>query len=103
MSDIQTETINKVSIDYDLEPPVMWRVIYIDDNKTTFNFVVETLISIFDYDVATAGRKTMEVHEKGEAVVAVLDFEVADQKVHEVESLARFNGYPFEAKLEQDL
>lgn len=102
MSDTDTAIANKIRVNNELEPPLKWKVLYLNDNKTTFNFVVESLISIFDYNVENATTKTLEVHEEGEAVVAVLDYELADQKVHEVESLARFNGYPFQAKLEQE-
>jgi ATP-dependent Clp protease adapter protein ClpS len=44
----------------------------------------------------------MKVHEEGSAVVAVLPYEMAEQKGIEVTLLARNNGFPLQVKIEQD-
>ena len=44
----------------------------------------------------------MKVHEEGSAVVAVLPYELAEQKGIEVTLLARNNGFPLQVKIEQD-
>jgi ATP-dependent Clp protease adapter protein ClpS len=45
----------------------------------------------------------MEVHEAGSSVVAVLPFEIAEQRGVEVLVSARHNGFStFEIKLEQE-
>lgn len=84
------------------EPP-QYRVIYINDETTTQEFVVETLKIIFHYDEGAAEALTMKVHEEGSAVVAVLPYELAEQKGIEVTMLARNNGFPLQVKIEQDL
>jgi ATP-dependent Clp protease adaptor protein ClpS len=83
------------------EPP-QYRVIYINDETTTQEFVVETLKVIFNYDEGAAEAITMKVHEEGSAVVAVLPYELAEQKGIEVTMLARNNGFPLQVKIEQD-
>ena len=83
------------------EPP-MYRVIYINDETTTQEFVVETLKVIFNYDEGAAESLTMRVHEEGSAVVAVLPYELAEQKGIEVTLLARNNGFPLQVKIEED-
>jgi ATP-dependent Clp protease adapter protein ClpS len=57
----------------------------------------------FDYTESNASNKTMEVHEAGSSVVAVLPFEIAEQRGVEVLVSARHNGFStFEIKLEQE-
>jgi ATP-dependent Clp protease adaptor protein ClpS len=45
----------------------------------------------------------MEVHENGSAVVAVLPYELAEQKGIEVTVAARKNGFPLQVKIEPDV
>ena len=85
----------------DLQPPEDYKVIYIDDNETTFEFVHGSLINIFDYDDQPATDKVAEINEKGSGIVAILPFEIAEQKGVEVLMLARTRGYPLEVRLEQ--
>jgi ATP-dependent Clp protease adaptor protein ClpS len=104
MPDTKTETIVRPRIAEDLsvkEPP-LFKVIYINDESTTMEFVVETLKSIFDYEEDQAHDVTVRIHSDGSAVVAVLPFEIAEQKGIEVTLLARNNGFPLQVKLEAD-
>ena len=86
-----------------IQEPPQFRVIYINDETTTQEFVVETLKVIFNYDQGAAEALTMQVHEDGSAVVAVLPYEMAEQKGIEVTMLARNNGFPLQVKIEQDV
>ena len=63
-------------------------------------FVVETLRAVFNYDEGAAMSITKRIHEEGSAVVAVLPYEMAEQKGVEVTQLARNNGFPLQIKLE---
>ena len=70
---------------------------------TTQEFVVETLVIIFNYDHMAAEAMTIKVHEDGSAVVATMPFEMAEQKGVEVTLLARNNGFPLVVKLEPEV
>lgn len=94
------ETEIKTRINVDVTEPPMFRVIYINDDKTSMEFVIETLITYFDYTPETAEAITMDIHQQGSAVVAVLPYEVAEQKGLEVTVSARSNGFPLQIKLE---
>jgi ATP-dependent Clp protease adaptor protein ClpS len=83
------------------EPP-MYRVVYLNDSQTTYEFVTESLIEYFNYTMETANQITMDIHESGSAVVAVLPYEVAEQKGVEVTMLARAQSYPLQIKLEPE-
>ena len=85
----------------DLQPPKEYKVIYLNDNETTFEFVHGSLTSIFDYEEQPATDKTAEINEKVSGIVAVLPFEIAEQKGVEVLMQARTRGYPLEVRLEQ--
>lgn len=86
----------------DLKEPPMYRVIYINDNVTTMEFVVETLVTIFNHTPETAEAVTLRIHEEGSGTAAVLPYEMAEQKGVEVTQLARNNGFPLQVKLEPE-
>jgi ATP-dependent Clp protease adaptor protein ClpS len=104
MSKTKTQTVVRSRIDpkLNIQEPPQFRVIYINDETTTQEFVVETLKAIFNYDEGAATALTMQVHEEGSAVVAVLPYEMAEQKGIEVTLLARNNGFPLQVKIEAD-
>ena len=83
------------------EPP-MYRVVYINDSHTTIEFVIESLIEYFDYTAETATQITVDIHDEGSACVAVLPYEIAEQKGVEVTLLARAQSYPLLIKLEPE-
>ena len=98
------QTESKVTIKPNLkitEPP-MFKVIYMNDNQTTMEFVVTSLIEHFDYTLDTATNITTGIHETGSAVVAVLPYEIAEQKGIEVTLDARNQGYPLQVKVEAE-
>ena len=95
-----THTRTRPQIDV-AEPP-FFRVIYINDNTTAVEFVIDSLIEHFNYNTNDAEQRTLEIHEAGAAVVAVLPYEVAEQKGIEVTISARSAGYPLQIKLEPD-
>ena len=86
----------------DIQPPKDYKVIYLNDNVTTFEFVTDSLVNKFSYQEHDADNKAHEINEKGSGVVALLPFEVAEQKGVEVLLSARNQGYPLEIKLESN-
>tara|TARA_B110000503_G_C6744662_1_gene249149 strand:- start:17 stop:322 length:306 start_codon:yes stop_codon:yes gene_type:complete len=96
----QTQVRNKAKPDVAVKEPPMYKVIYVNDEETSMEFVVTSLVEYFDYTVQLANEKTKEVHEAGAAAVAVLPYEIAEQKGIEVTMSARTNGYPLMIKIE---
>jgi ATP-dependent Clp protease adaptor protein ClpS len=97
-----TGTITKIQINQGLAEPPMFKIIYLNDNATPMDFVIESLIDSFEYSVETAEKITQDIHEIGSAVVAVLPFEIAEQKGIEVTVQARSQNYPLQIKLEPE-
>ena len=100
MSNAEAATITRTK--KAIKEPPLYRVIYINDNTTTMEFVVGSLVEFFDYSVETATQLTVSIHEHGQATVAVLPFEIAEQKGTEVTDSARLNEFPLQVKLEPD-
>ena len=98
MSD--TELKQNVRPVLNIEPPKDYKIIYLNDDVTTYEFVIESLTNIFQYEDEEAEHKALVINEEGASVVAVLPFEVAEQKGVEVLLSARNQGYPLEVKLE---
>jgi ATP-dependent Clp protease adaptor protein ClpS len=83
-----------------LQEPPMYRVIYINDDVTTMEFVIETLVTIFNHSPESAEQITQKIHQEGSGTAAILPYEMAEQKGVEVTQLARNNGFPLLVKLE---
>ena len=65
-------------------------------------FVVSSLIEYFNYTDDTAIHITENIHSNGSAVVAVLPYEIAEQKGIEVTVSARSQGFPLQVKVESE-
>ena len=100
MSTTDTITQNKIQSKTNIKPPSLFNVIYMNDNVTTMEFVVETLKNIFHHTEESAMAITVKIHEDGSSVVSTLPYEIAEQKGVEVTLLARNNGFPLNVKLE---
>lgn len=99
-----TKTAIKTTIKPNLalkEPP-LYKIVYLNDEVTTMNFVLSSLVTFFNYTEDTAMDITENIHQNGSAVVAVLPYEIAEQKEIEVTTLARQSGYPLKIKLESE-
>lgn len=92
----------KIKPNLQIAPPPMFKVIYMNDNLTTMDFVVRSLVEHFNYTSDTAVTITTGIHETGSAVVAVLPYEIAEQKGMEVTVDARNEGYPLQVKIEAE-
>ena len=98
----KTETKIKIKPNLSLQEPPLFKIIYINDDVTSMEFVVGSLIDYFNYNTDTAAQITKNIHEQGSAVVAVLPYEIAEQKGIEVTLDARAQGYPLQIKVEAE-
>ena len=98
----KTDIKIKINPNIALAEPPLYRVIYMNDEVTSMNFVVSSLIGYFNYNQDTATTLTENIHEQGSAIVAVLPYEIAEQKGIEVTLDARSQGYPLQVKVEAE-
>ena len=93
---------SKIKPNLSLREPPLFKIIYLNDDVTSMEFVISSLIDYFNYNPDTASAITVDIHEKGSAVVAVLPYEIAEQKGIEVTLEARAQGYPLQVKVEAE-
>lgn len=85
-----------------LQPPRMWKVIFLNDDKTPMEFVIDLLTQVFKHNESTAKKLTLEIHETGSAVAGVYTHEIAETKGIESTSIARSQGFPLQITLEME-
>ena len=98
----KTDIVPRIEPRVDLKEPIDFNVIYVNDNVTTMEFVVESLKIVFHYAEESAEALCSRIHEEGSAVVATLPYEIAEQKGVEATVLARNHGFPLQIKIEAD-
>lgn len=98
----KTETKIKIKPNLSLAEPPLFKIIYLNDDVTSMDFVISSLIEYFDYTEDTASTITQNIHTEGSAIVAVLPYEIAEQKGIEVTVSARSRGFPLQVKVEAD-
>ena len=98
----KTQDAVKTKIKSHIKEPPRYRVVYMNDDKTTMEFVVESLVDVFDYKEEAAMVKTQEIHEEGSSIVAVYSYELAEQKGIEVTLAARSQGFPLQVRIEPE-
>jgi ATP-dependent Clp protease adaptor protein ClpS len=86
----------------ELKKPELYRVLLLNDDYTTMEFVVEVLETIFHKQPAEAYRIMLMVHMQGKGLCGVYPYEVAETKVEAVIERARANGFPLLAAMEPE-
>lgn len=81
--------------------PKMYRVLLLNDDYSTMEFVVGVLEGIFQKSPAEAFRLMMQVHTQGQATCGTYTFEVAETKVDTVRDMAQREGFPLQARIEE--
>lgn len=82
------------------QDPVLYKVVLLNDDYTTMEFVVLVLETVFQKSPAEAFQIMMHVHTNGRGIAGVYPWEVADTKVDTVTGLAREAGFPLRAMTE---
>src|SRR6266700_7548675 len=81
--------------------PTLYKVVLLNDDYTTMEFVVRVLETVFQKSPAEAYRIMMAVHLNGKGIAGVYPWEVAETKVEIVTSMARDAGFPLRAVTEE--
>jgi ATP-dependent Clp protease adaptor protein ClpS len=100
MADTDIKIESKIKIE--LQPPKMWKVVFLNDDHTPMEFVMDLLVNIFKHDEARSRDITLEIHETGAAVVGVYTYEIAENKGVESSRIAQENGFPLQIRVEEE-
>ena len=82
--------------------PELFKVLLLNDDYTTMEFVVEILEGVFHKQPAEAYRIMMAVHTQGKGLCGVYPHEVAETKVATVIDRAAGTGFPLLAAMEPE-
>ena len=85
-----------------LKKPPMYKVILINDDFTTMEFVVHVLEAIFGHNRENATRIMLNVHKSGKGVCGIYTKDVAETKVTQVNSYSRENKHPLLCDIEEN-
>ncbi|MBU1669413.1 ATP-dependent Clp protease adaptor ClpS [bacterium] len=91
----------EIEADLAIAEPEKYKVLLHNDDYTTIDFVVDILMAVFHKNETEAERIMMDVHKKGRAVCGVYTYEIAQTKVYQVKELAKSNGFPLLATMEE--
>ena len=103
MADRQERTDGAVKerVDVKKQDPTLYKVVLLNDDYTTMEFVVHALETVFLKSPAEAHRIMMQVHQNGQGVAGIYPWEVAETKADKVSALASEAGYPLRATVEE--
>lgn len=84
------------------EEPSLYRVILLNDDYTTMEFVIHVLETVFHKPLPEATRIMLNVHKKGAGLCGVYTREIAETKVVEVHAMAAENQFPLKCTMEKE-
>ena len=87
-------------VEEELQEPPMYRVLLLNDNYTTMDFVVKVLMEIFHKNLIEATKIMLDVHRKGRGMVGIYTFDIANTKVAQVHSKAKESQFPLRCSVE---
>jgi ATP-dependent Clp protease adaptor protein ClpS len=87
-----TET--KTSTKTKIKKPSKYAVYILNDDYTPWNFVVMTLMKIFNKTEQQANELTSSVHHQGEGLCGTYTKEIAESKVQAATDFAKVNKQP---------
>jgi len=101
MGSLENEGGLAVRDDEELKEPEEFRVILLNDNYTTMEFVVSVLMTVFHKPIEEATRIMLDVHKKSRGVVGTYTYDIAATKINQVHQLAAQNGFPLKCVMEK--
>ncbi len=78
-----------------------YKVVLLNDDFTSMDFVVEVLMELFDHSIDSAINIMLQIHRDGRGVCGLYTYEVAETKIFQVQKRARENEYPLKAIIEE--
>lgn len=96
----QLQTNSRRDLKRKTREPDKMKVVILNDDVTTFDFVVRMLVEIFFYEQMDAVRLTYQVDSEGSAVVGVYPKDIAESKAQAGIAMAKAENFPLRIKTE---
>lgn len=82
------------------EEPPMYKVLLLNDNYTTMDFVILVLEVVFHKDSQEAAKIMLKVHQEGRGIAGIFTRDMAETKIAIVHDLAHKNEHPLKCSIE---
>ena len=99
---MQNNTVFETKKDYKKLVPKMYKVILLNDNYTTFEFVIEILKIIYKKNEEEAIYLTQKIDREGSGIAGIYPYEIAKSKVSQTHKLAGEYNFPLKAIIEEE-
>ena len=97
MPNIEEELDTRLALDV----PKQYKVLLHNDDYTSMEFVIEVLMNVFRKNLADSEKIMLEIHQAGRGICGLYTHEIAETKVHQVKQLAKSQGFPLLATMEE--
>ncbi len=81
--------------------PKQYKVLLLNDDYTTMEFVVHILETLFMKSSSEAVQIMLQVHKNGRGIAGVFSKQIAEAKIELVHQRARTEGFPLRCVMEE--
>ncbi|WP_345993546.1 ATP-dependent Clp protease adaptor ClpS [Sulfurimonas sp. HSL-1716] len=99
---MDTKTDNELDSELSLMTPKRYKVLLLNDDYTSMDFVIDILMNVFHKNYQQAEVIMLEIHRTERGLCGVYSYEIAETKVMQVHKLAREQGFPLKAVMEEE-
>ncbi len=97
-----SKTAQKERLRSEIKKPSLYKVIMLNDNYTTMEFVVDILKKIFRKNSSEANEIMLSIHKKGRGTAGIYTYDIAATKKKQVHEEAAKSGFPLKCILEKE-
>jgi ATP-dependent Clp protease adaptor protein ClpS len=101
MSKSATITSKKTKSSLRVDRPKKYAVIFLNDDVTSFDFVIQVLKSQFRFSTDDASDLAYQIHTEGKAIAGVFSYEIAETLIFEVMKRAAERQFPLTLTVEE--
>lgn len=97
---IENESLRNEDSRAETQPPGLWRVVLLNDDFTTVDFVVDVLTQFYGKMHEDAEIIALEIHFTGQGEAGIYTREIAEHKGAQTLARARSEGHPLRVVIE---
>jgi len=86
----------------ELQEPSKYKVLLLNDDYTTMDFVVMVLMLVFRKTLEESQNIMLNIHKNGKGLCGIYAFEVAETKAAQVSAMADQHKFPLKCSLEEE-
>jgi ATP-dependent Clp protease adaptor protein ClpS len=97
-----TEIIIDEKIKQTVKEPPKYKVIFLNDDQTPMEWVMDVLQMYFKHSRETAENIMLTIHQEGSGVAGIYSYEIAEIKATEATNASRERGFPLQIRVEAE-